>query len=143
MVRSTDSPEKQLDLQLLCGKVLVGDLFGVFVHQGTWFAREFCPATHKKVDKHLRRIREYIAFRNDWHDRLANDKDPDPSEYHELFKDLMEPGLWRIRSKGGEEIPVEIPGFIGEEISWRVPECDGGTSPEVTAWELWSRLTNG
>jgi hypothetical protein len=102
MVRSTDSSEKQLDLQLLCGKVLVGDLSGVFVHQSTWFARRFCPAKHTKVDKHLRRIREYIAFSNDWHDRLANDKYPDPSKYRDLFKDLMESGLWRIRSKSGE-----------------------------------------
>jgi hypothetical protein len=143
MTRSPDSPEKPLDLQLFCGKVLVGSLLDVFVHQGTWFAKKFRHARPRRVDKNVRRIREYIAFSNDWHDRLANDQDPDPSEYQERFKDLMKSGLWRIRPKGGEEIPVEIPGFIGEEISWRVPECDTGPSPEVAAWELWSRLTNG
>lgn len=142
MMESAHRPAKQLDLQLLCSKEFVGDLLDVFVHQGTWFARKFCPARHESVDKHVRRIREYIAFSNDWHDRLSKGNDPDPSEYEERFKDLMESGLWRIRSKDGEEITVEIPGFIGEEISWRVPECDQGASPEIAARQLWSRLNS-
>jgi hypothetical protein len=135
-------PDETLKLTLFCGPVLVGDLLNVIVHQGTWFALEFRQLVRKEAGKLERRICEYIAFSNEWHDRLIKDEDPDPTEY-DRFGQLTKSGSWRIRSKGGEEIPVESAGFIGKEVSWRVPACDREASPEVAAWELWSRLTKG
>lgn len=141
MTGSADPPgEASLDLQLFCGPVLVGDLLNVIVHQGTWFALTFRQAIDRCAGKQERRICEYIAFSNEWHDRLRKQGNADPSEY-DHFGDLMQAGLWHIRSKSGVEVPVEIPGFIEDEVSWRVPECDRGPSPELASWDLWSRLT--
>jgi hypothetical protein len=140
MARFTNTPDESLDLTLFCGQVLVGDLLNVIVHQGTWFALEFRQAVRKEVGRRERRICEYIAFSNEWHERLRKQEDPDPSEY-DRFGKLAKSGSWSIRSKDGEEIPIDSPGFIGKEVSWRVPACDREPSPEVAAWELWSRLT--
>jgi hypothetical protein len=143
MTRSANSPDKRLDLQLLCGSVVVGDLLNVTVHQGTWFAQKLRPAINAKMGKKQRRICEYIAFSREWHDRLLKDEDPDASEY-DRFKDLRKRGLWCMRTKSGEDTPVDMPVFVeGDEVSWGVPECGRKPSPEVASWKLWSRLTKG
>src|SRR4051794_22037052 len=107
-----------MDLQLYFGPVLVGVVIDVIEHQGTWFGM-LAPALAAERDPTERRVREFIAFCEDWNARCAADLDVNASEF-DRFSDLFTSGLWRTQAPDGTVSTIGgAPNFLGGgKISW-------------------------
>jgi hypothetical protein len=126
-----------LNLQLWYGDVLVADMLGAKPHQGTWFAlyRQLVAPDQGEVE---RRLCEFIAFCERWHQRLGRGEAPDAREFDQ-FEDLIESGSWRVPCSDGTVLMTEAPIFAEGEVSWNHPESR--PSREAAAERMWSQLT--
>jgi hypothetical protein len=127
-----------VNLQIWFGSILVADLLNVIVHQGTWFAL-YRQIVTPEQGKQERRLCDYIAFCEEWHQRLKRGKDPDAAEF-DRFEDVLKSGLWHVPCPDGSELTMtEGPLFVEGEASWNHPECE--PTRELAAWAAWSRRT--
>jgi hypothetical protein len=127
-----------LNLRLWFGDVLVADLLDVMPHQGTWFA-SYRQVVAPDQGPGERRLCDYIAFREEWHQRLKRGEDVSAAEF-DPFADLIKSSSWRVPCPDGAELPMnEGPIFVEGTASWNHPESE--PSREVAAWQVWSRLT--
>ncbi len=132
------SANKTLNLQLWFGDVLVAELRDVFPHQGTWFAL-YHQVVAPENGPAARRLCEFIAFCEKWHERVRLGETPNASEFDQ-FSDVIYSGLWRLPCPDGTELTMtEGPAFVEGQASWNHPESDG--SRELAARQVWSRLT--
>ena len=127
-----------LNLQLWYGDVFVADLLNVIAHQGTWLAT-YRLAIAPVQGSQQRRLCDYVAFCEEWHQRLSRGEDHDAAEF-DRFADIIWSGMWRVPCPDGTELAMAGgPIFVQGEASWNHPES--GPSRELAAGEVWSRLT--
>jgi hypothetical protein len=135
---SEQSARKPLNLQLWFGDVLVADLLDVIPHQGTWFAH-YRQVVVPGQGPLQRRLCDFMAFCEAWHQRLLRGESPDAAEFDQ-FADVIKTGSWRVPCPGGTELTMtEGPIFVEGEVSWNHPE--DRPSRELAAWEVWSRTS--
>src|SRR5262249_22021400 len=105
-----------MSLQLRFGEVIVGEILDPFVSDNTGFGvfRPSPPATGAAD----RRVREFIAFSEDWHARLKAGADPDASEF-DAFRDVWASELWYTMSPDGTVLRIDGPVFMEGEVTWR------------------------
>jgi hypothetical protein len=109
--------------------VLVGEVAELFVHQGTWFGifLSRLPADGSAVQ---RRLAEFVAFCERWHQRLKAGDDPDAAEFDE-FGPIVQSGHWQVVGERGERTAIDqAPVFVDGEVSWVCQESrpDGGVT---------------
>lgn len=127
-----------LRLELWHGDLLVAVVSDAFVHQGTWFGG-YRQVVTRAQGAQAARLCDYIAFDEQFHRRMDEGENPDPSQYDQ-FRDVLYSGRWRARCPDGSELAIpEGPGFGSGQVCWHHPE--GPPSRERAAWEVWSRLT--
>jgi hypothetical protein len=113
-----------LDLELRFGPDVVGTAEGAFCSDFTWYA-VFRPAPGMPP-----RVREYIAFCEEWHERLRSGWAHSAAEF-DAYSDIHASGLWQAWGPGGRVRPVEGPVFVEGEVTWRVqPDADPGAAPD-------------
>jgi hypothetical protein len=104
-------------LRLRYGTIVVGQISGPFCHQNTWFGL-FQASTDAPSDTTERRLRDYIAFCEEWQARLDSGEDVDASDF-DRFGDVLTSGLWRTESPGGTlRAILEAPVFHDGEVTW-------------------------
>jgi hypothetical protein len=131
---------RPLNLQLWYGDVLVADLLNVIPHQGTRFALYRQVVTPEQGPLQ-RRLCDFIAFCEEWHQRLKRGENPSAAEFDQ-FADVLQSGSWRAPCPDGTELTMaEAPTFVEGEASWNHPEDQ--PSRELAAGAVWSRLTRG
>ena len=127
-----------LNLQLWFGDILVADLLDVGPHQGTWFAL-YRQVVSPGQGQQQRRICDFIAFCEGWHQRLERGEDPDAAEF-DRFEDVIRSKSWRVPCPDGSELTTaEGPAFFDGQVSWNHPES--APSREIAAAEVMHRLT--
>ena len=133
-----ETAPKRLNLRLWFGDVLVAELTNVMPHQGTWFAL-YRQVVDPDQGPEARRLCEYIAFCEEWHQRLKHGENPNAAEF-DRFADVIYSGSWRVPCPDGTELTMTHgPGFVDGAAMWNHPESE--PSRESAAWEIWCRLT--
>lgn len=124
-------------LDLFYGQVLVGEIADAFAHQGTWFG-QFRQALADGDGPIARRVREYIAFSDEWHARMRAEQPHDASEF-DAFREILASGLWHTRTADGVDSPiVDAPIFMEGEISWLPadPQAKAGKPPTTASGDV-------
>jgi hypothetical protein len=128
-----------LELQLWYAEVLVADLHQVFPHQGTWFATyelKIGPGEGALQD----RLLEYIAFTEDFNNRIAKGEDHDFDEFDQ-FGPITEASSWKVPRPDSGVMPMtERMWFLDGQASWQHPET--APSTEGAANDLWKRIAD-
>jgi hypothetical protein len=107
--------------KLYYDSVLVGEIADPFEHQGTWFGT-FISRLSPTGSETQRRLAEFIAFSERWHERLKAGGDPDAAEFDE-FGPIVRSGGWQVVDERGERTAVDqAPVFVDGEVSWVCPE---------------------
>jgi hypothetical protein len=123
-VAQASAGEAGLDLELRFGPALVGTADGAFCSEFTWCAM-FRPTPGIPP-----RVREFIAFGEEWHERLKAGRPHSAAEF-DAFRDIHESELWQARGPDGHVPPVEGPVFVEGEVSWRgPPDAEPGATPD-------------
>jgi hypothetical protein len=115
--------------KLYYDSVLVGEIADPFEHQGTWFGN-FTSQLPAAGTETQRRLTDFIAFCERWHQRLKAGDDPDASEF-DAFGEVVRSDLWAVVDERGERVPVdEWPVFVEGEVSWahKVSRPSGGVT---------------
>jgi hypothetical protein len=113
-----------VDLQLRLGPDVVGTAEGAFCSDRTWYAI-FRPAPDIPP-----RVREFIAFCEEWHERLRADR-PCSADEFEPWADVHASPEWRACGPGERVRPVEGPVFIQGEVTWGgQPDAEPGAAPD-------------
>jgi hypothetical protein len=115
-----------MDLELRYGSHLVGVIEGVFWSDGTGYG-VFRPSGEPTATPAIRRVREYIAFSEAWHERLRAESGYTRAEW-DSFLDVYNSDLWQVVSLDGTRCPISGPVFIQGEVTWggtRRPVPDG------------------
>lgn len=130
--------QKPLNLQLWFGDILVADLLDVTTHQGTWFA-VYHQILVPEQGPQQRRLCDFIAFCEEWHQRLKRGQNPDARQF-DPYTDVIKTSTWRVSCPDGTELTMSgAPLFVEGEASWNHPV--DGPSRELAARAVWSRLT--
>ena len=88
-----------------------------FEHQGTWFG-EFEAAVDMGDNSMSDRVRQYIAFSVDWHERLDAGEDRDDKVWDD-FSDMTGSDQWATGDAVGLRYSIEAPVFQPDnEICW-------------------------
>jgi hypothetical protein len=106
-----------MNLKLQFGAVFVGEIEGAFWSDDTGYG-VFHPASDTGDGPVLRRIRDYIAFSEEWHRRLAAEQAPDSTEWN-AFRDVYDSPLWHTATPAGVITRIEGPVFIEGEVTWK------------------------
>jgi hypothetical protein len=117
-----------MDLELRFGSHVVGVIEGAFWSDGTGYGM-FRPPGETTDASALRRVREYIAFSEDWHERLGAESGYDRAEW-DAFRDVYASELWHTVSPDGTSCRISGPVFIRGEVTWggdQPPAPDGLT----------------
>ena len=109
-----------MNLELRFGSHVVGVIEGAFWSDGTGYGTFRPPAEPTDVPA-LRRVREYIAFSEDWHERLKAEAGYSPAEW-DAFRDVNGSERWHTVAPDGAVCRISGPVFIRGEVTW------GGTS---------------
>lgn len=126
-----------MNLELRHGPVLVGELTGVIVHQGTWFGL-FQQTVTPDQGPMEQRLCGFIAFCKRWNAQLEAGGDPDDAEFG-TFGDVIESPLWHTRCADGTDVEINgAPILDAYEASWNLSGCD--PTPEIAARREWYRL---
>jgi hypothetical protein len=113
-----------MKLQLFYDNLLVGDIAGAFLHQGTWFG-EFHQVIAAQEGPVAQRVCAFIAFCHAWHARLREGAACEASEF-DHFSDVLRSGLWLTRDSDGTAATIdEAPVFVDGEISWCLQLVEG------------------
>ncbi|WP_439632145.1 hypothetical protein [Gemmata sp.] len=100
-----------MDLQLHFGTDVVGIAEGAVYSDRTWYA-VFRPAPDMP-----QRVRKYVAFCEEWHERLRAER-PHSADEFEAWADVYASPGWRAGSADGRVRVVEGPVFIKGEVTW-------------------------
>ncbi|WP_088253453.1 hypothetical protein [Fimbriiglobus ruber] len=111
-VRHAAANLQQLILRF--GSDEVGIAAGAFCSERTWHGL-FRPTSGMPV-----RVREYIAFCEEWHDRLHAER-PCSADEFKPWADIQASSEWRACGPGGRVRSVEGPVFIQGGVTWGVP----------------------
>jgi hypothetical protein len=102
--------------KLCYDSVLVGEIADPFEHQGTWFGN-FTSRLPADGNETQRRLADFIAFCERWHQRLKAGDDPDAGEFDAFG--LVRPDLWEVVDEGGDRVAIDQwPLFVEGEVSW-------------------------
>ena len=115
--------------KLYYDSVLVGEIADPFEHQGTWFGN-FTSQLPPAGTETQRRLMEFIAFCERWHQRLKAGDDPGASEF-DAFGKVVRSDLWAVVDERGKRVPVDQwPVFVEGEVSWarKVSRPSGGVT---------------
>ena len=113
-----------MDLQLRLGPDVVGTAEGAFCSDSTWYG-VFRPAPDMPP-----RVREFIAFCEEWHERLQTDRPCGAAEF-DSWADIHALPEWRACGPDGRARLVEGPVFIAGEVTWRgQPDADPGATTD-------------
>jgi len=107
---------KGMKLQLRYGPLLVGEIEGAFWSDNTGYG-VFRLAPGGGDDPALDRVREYIAFSEEWHLRLQADQPHSASEW-DAFRDVYSSELWHTVASDGTISRIEGPVFVQGEVTW-------------------------
>ncbi len=108
---------EQATLLLRFGPHVVGEIEGAFWSDNTGYG-VFRPALGNSNDPTLQRLREYIAFSEEWHARLMGEQPHSASEWDE-FRDVYDSGLWNTVGPEGVVSHIGGPVFVEGEVTWR------------------------
>jgi hypothetical protein len=103
-----------VNLELRYGPHLVGVIEGVVWSDNTGYGL-FRPAAGD--DPAVRRVREYIAFSEEWHDRLRAGR-PHHADEFGAHREVYESGLWHTVASDGTAAGVAGPVFVAGEVTW-------------------------
>src|SRR5262245_25895225 len=106
-----------MNLQLRYGSLLVGEIEDAFWSEGTGYG-VFRLASGVANDPALRRVREFIAFCEEWHSRLDAEPPPDAAEF-DAFRDVWDSGTWNTVSPDGAVCPIGEPVILEDSVTWR------------------------
>lgn len=101
-----------MNLQLQLGPDVVGVAEGAFCSDLTWYA-VFRPAPDMPA-----RVREFVAFCKEWHERLRTERPCDASEF-DPWIDIYTSPEWRAVSPDGRSRRLNGPVFVEGEVTWR------------------------
>lgn len=101
-----------VDLQLRLGPEVVGTAERAFCSDFTWYA-VFRPDPGMPP-----RVREFIAFCEEWHERLRAERPCSAAEF-DPWTDIHASPEWRAVSQDGQARVVEGPVFVEGEVTWR------------------------
>ena len=105
--------------KLYYDSLLVGEIADAFEHQGTW-SGGFTSLLAPDGAGPQRRVAEFIAFCERWHERLKAGADPDAAEF-DAFGPIVRSGRWQVENERGERLAVDqAPVFVEGEVSWRL-----------------------
>jgi hypothetical protein len=107
---------EQSSLLLRFGAHVVGEIVGAIWLDNTGYG-VFLPAPEKCDDPALRRIREYFAFSENWHEWLRSDLPYSAAEW-DAFQDITDSDQWRIVAADGGVVLIGGPVFVQGEITW-------------------------
>ncbi len=104
--------------ELWSGGLLVGRVKGVIESDATWHGvLERTVAAGQGAA--AARVVEFIAFSEEWNERVRRGEDPDPGEFGR-FADLVESTTWRVGGLGAVRRISKAPVFFaGDEVTWR------------------------
>lgn len=105
-------------LELHYGPHRIGTVEGAVWSDGTGYG-VFRPSAAGDVG--LERVRRYIAFSEEWHERLRADRPHDADEFR-AFADVHESPLWHAVHPDGTSERVSGPVFVAGEVTWGVGE---------------------
>ncbi len=100
-----------MDLLLRFGLDVVGTAEGAFCSDRTWHA-VFRPAPDMPP-----RVREYVAFCEEWHERLRAGR-PNTATEFKPWADIHASPEWRACGPDERVRPVEGPVFVQGEVTW-------------------------
>lgn len=106
------------DLELYYGSIRIGSIEDAFYSDDTGYGIYRLSDGDDPDDPGKRRVREYIAFSEDWHARYKKNEAFEDSEW-DAFQDVTASRLWRTLSREGVASPMDGPVFVEGEISWR------------------------
>lgn len=106
-----------MSLLLRYGDVIVGEIIDPFISDETGYGL-FHPRPASSHDPAGRRVREFIAFCEDWHARLKAGADPDDSEF-DAYQDVWDSSSWHTVASDGRISRIEGPVFVEGEVTWR------------------------
>jgi hypothetical protein len=104
-------------LLLRFGTCIVGEIEDAFWSDDTGYG-VFRLAAGNNSDPTLQRLREYIAFSEEWHARLRAEQPHSASEWDQ-FRDVYESGLWNTVGPDGAVNRIGGPVFVEGEVTWR------------------------
>jgi hypothetical protein len=114
-----------MNLELRFGPHAVGVIEGAFWSDGTGYG-VFRPAGHPADDPTVRRVREYVAFSEEWHERLKAEAGYSRAEW-DAFRDVNSSDLWHVVAPDGTVVRIRGPVFIRGEVTWASdPVIDSG-----------------
>ena len=101
---------------LYCNDQRVGELRNAFFSDATWFGT--VVVTLDEDSPLAQRIRSFIAFCIDWHNRV--DSEPDADEFND-FADVVYECRWAAVADDGTQHPMDAaPAFFADgEVTWR------------------------
>lgn len=113
-----------MDLELRYGRHLIGIVEGAFWSDNTGFG-VFHSTSTDEPDIH--RVREYVAFSEEWHERMRADKPHNPHEFN-VYRDVYESESWHTVFPDGSTAQIRQPVFMQGEITWQpAPTVDANS----------------
>jgi hypothetical protein len=105
-----------MDLELRFGPRGVGTIEGVFWSDNTGYGR-FRLSDVSTDDPVMRRVREYVAFSEEWHERLTAGAEYSRAEW-DAFRDVYDSGMWYTVGTDGTVSRIGGPLFVSGEVTW-------------------------
>ncbi len=105
-----------MNLQLRYGALLVGEIEQPCWSDNTGYG-VFRSARGQHDNPMLRRIRDYIVFSEEWHDRLKSERPHSASEW-DAFRDVYGSDLWHTVAPDGTVTRIGGPVFVQGEVTW-------------------------
>jgi hypothetical protein len=94
----------------------IGKILEVFYSDDTGYG-VFHPTASGKESADIKRVRDYIAFSEEWHTRLKQEL-PHATEEWDQFADVFE-ATWQTVDPEGNVSKIDGPVFMEGEITWR------------------------
>lgn len=111
---------ERTNLMLRFGSHVVGEIVGAFYSDDTGYG-VFLPTFCEADDPTPLRLRQYVAFSEDWHSRLRAEQPHTASEW-DAFRDVYESDCWNTVGPDGAVVTIGGPVFIEGEVTWRPAE---------------------
>jgi hypothetical protein len=105
-----------MNLELYYGSSHIGQIEDAFWSDDTGFG-VFRPSLIGEAAT-IERIRAFIAFSEEWHEKLKTGNPQDASEF-DSFSDIHSSDQWHTISPDGSVTHINAPAFIQGEVTWR------------------------
>jgi hypothetical protein len=109
--------DAEVDLKLFLGPHYIGLIEGAFWSDDTGYG-VFRPSAEQNSSPAAARVRQFVAFSEDWHRRLTAGADYRSDEW-DAFADVHGSGLWRTVAANGTVSPIRCPVFADGGVSWK------------------------